>query len=126
VEGVAQAALLKLMNYDWPGNVRELENILGRAMIFMNYYETFINIHHLPELRTKKTGTEPLVSDHSESIQQDRSLTVLVEEYESEIIQQTLRRFNGNKTATAKALGLSVRNLYYKLEKYKLENNSMQ
>jgi transcriptional regulator with PAS, ATPase and Fis domain len=95
-------------------------------MIFMNYYETFINIHHLPELRPKKTGTEPQVSDHSESIQQDRSLTAMVEDYESEIIQQTLQRFNGNKTAAAKALGLSVRNLYYKLEKYKLENNSMQ
>jgi PAS domain S-box-containing protein len=126
VEGVAQAALLKLMNYDWPGNVRELENILGRAMIFMNYNETFINIHHLPELRPKKTGTEPQVSDHSESIKQDRSLTAMVEDYEAEIIQQTLHRFNGNKTAAAKALGLSVRNLYYKLEKYKLENNGMQ
>jgi PAS domain S-box-containing protein len=126
VEGVSQAALLKLINYDWPGNVRELENILGRAMIFMNYYETFINIQHLPELRPKITGTEPRVSDHSEPIQQDRSLTAMVEDYESEIIQQTLQRFNGNKTAAAKALGLSVRNLYYKLEKYKLENNSMQ
>ncbi|WHX99231.1 sigma-54-dependent Fis family transcriptional regulator [Neobacillus sp. DY30] len=126
VEGVAQAALLKLMNYDWPGNVRELENILGRAMIFMNYNETFINIHHLPELRTKKTGSEHQISDHGESIQQDRSLPAMVEDYETEIIQQTLQRFNGNKTAAAKALGLSVRNLYYKLEKYKIENNSMQ
>jgi PAS domain S-box-containing protein len=126
VEGVSQAALLKLVNYDWPGNVRELENILGRAMIFMNYYETFINVHHLPELRPKKKGNEPLVTNHSESIQQDRSLNAMIEDYEAEIIQQTLHRFNGNKTATAKALGLSVRNLYYKLEKYKIENNSMQ
>lgn len=126
VEGVSQAALLKLVNYDWPGNVRELENILGRAIIFMNYYETFINVHHLPELRPKKKSSEPLVTAHSESIQQDRSLNAMIEDYEAEIIQQTLHRFNGNKTATAKALGLSVRNLYYKLEKYKLENNSMQ
>jgi DNA-binding NtrC family response regulator len=50
----------------------------------------------------------------------------MIEDYEAEIIQQSLHRFNGNKTATAKALGLSVRNLYYKLEKYKIENNSMQ
>jgi transcriptional regulator with PAS, ATPase and Fis domain len=92
----------------------------------MNYYETFINVHHLPELRPKKTGSEPQVTDHSESIEQGRSLNALVEDYEAEIIQQMLNRFNGNKTATAKALGLSVRNLYYKLEKYKIENNSMQ
>jgi PAS domain S-box-containing protein len=126
VEGVNQTAMLKLMNYDWPGNVRELENILGRAMIFMNYYETYINVHHLPELRPKKSGTEQLLPDYNESIQQGSSLTKMVEEYEAEIIQQTLHRLNGNKTATAKALGLSVRNLYYKLDKYKLENNSMQ
>ncbi len=126
VEGVTQTALLKLMNYDWPGNVRELENILGRAMIFMNYYETFINVHHLPELRPKKQGNEPLLTDRNEAIQQGRPLSQLVEEYEAEIITQTLHRLNGNKTATAKTLGLSVRNLYYKLEKYNLENNSMQ
>jgi PAS domain S-box-containing protein len=126
VEGVTQTALLKLMNYDWPGNVRELENILGRAMIFMNYYETFINVHHLPELRPKKPGNEPHLTDRNESIQQGRPLSQLVEEYEAEIITQTLHRLNGNKTATAKTLGLSVRNLYYKLEKYNLENNSMQ
>jgi PAS domain S-box-containing protein len=126
VEGVTQAAILKLLNYDWPGNVRELENILGRAMIFMNYYETLINVHHLPELTPKKVGSEPLIGDLSESLQQNRSLAAMVEEYEAEIIQQTLHSLNGNKTASAKALGLSVRNLYYKLEKYKLENNSMQ
>ncbi|MEH7178665.1 sigma-54 interaction domain-containing protein [Neobacillus vireti] len=126
VEGVTQTALLKLMNYDWPGNVRELENILGRAMIFMNYYETLINVHHLPELRPKNPGNEPSLDNKYESIQQDRTLTSMVEEYEAEIISQTLHRLNGNKTATAKTLGLSVRNLYYKLEKYKLENNGMQ
>jgi PAS domain S-box-containing protein len=126
VEGVTQSAIHKLMHYDWPGNVRELENILGRAMIFMNYNETFINVHHLPDLRPTKTDNEPRIVVHNQIIQQDRSLSEMIEEYEVEIIQQTLNNLNGNKTATAKALGLSVRNLYYKLEKYKLENNSMQ
>jgi PAS domain S-box-containing protein len=126
VEGVTQTAIHKLMHYDWPGNVRELENILGRAMIFMNYNETFINVHHLPDLRPTKTDNEPRIVVHNQIVQQDRSLSEMIEEYEVEIIQQTLNNLNGNKTATAKALGLSVRNLYYKLEKYKLENNSMQ
>ena len=126
VDGVTQTAVLKLMNYDWPGNVRELENILGRAIIFMNYYETFINVQHLPELRPKKAGSEQPLPGRNESNHQGRSLTEMVEEYEAEIITQTLQSLNGNKTATAKTLGLSVRNLYYKLDKYKLENNSMQ
>jgi transcriptional regulator with PAS, ATPase and Fis domain len=125
VDGVTHAAMAQLMNYDWPGNVRELENILGRAIIFMNYSEVFIDVQHLPELRNKQTGGEAFVQS-IDSFTSDRSLSEMVEEYEARIIQQTMLRLNGNKTLTARTLGLSVRNLYYKLEKYKLENNSMQ
>ena len=126
VEGITQAALLQLFGYDWPGNVRELENILGRAIIFMNYYETFIDVHHLPEIKNKKIGNEPSIINTSDSFGLDQSLSVMMEEYEAKIIKQTLLRLNGNKTLTAKTLGLSVRNLYYKLEKYNIEKNSTQ
>lgn len=125
VEGVNQAALQQLMGYDWPGNVRELENILGRAIIFMNYYETLIDVQHLPELKSKQIGNEPSFYEN-DSFKQEKALSAMIEEYESKIIQQALLQLNGNKTLTAKKLGLSVRNLYYKLEKYNLENNSMQ
>lgn len=126
VEGVKQAALQQLMAYDWPGNIRELENILGRAIIFMNYYETFMDVQHLPELKNKQIVSESVSSQYSNTVNLDQPLSALMEEYEAKIIQQTLNQSNGNKTLTAKKLGLSVRNLYYKLEKYKLENNGMQ
>ncbi|MEO2074374.1 MAG: sigma-54-dependent Fis family transcriptional regulator [Bacillus sp. (in: firmicutes)] len=125
VEGVAPAALFKLMDYDWPGNVRELENILGRAIIFMNYNETLIDVHHLPELQNKK-HTEHSLTNSNDSTALGQSLSEILEDYEAKIIRQTLNRLNGNKTLTAKTLGLSVRNLYYKLEKYNIEKNSMQ
>lgn len=125
VEGITQGALMQLIGYDWPGNVRELENILGRAMIFMNYYETHIDIQHLPELKNKQTVKE--ISSSQENYSENkRSLSEMLDEYEVKIIRQTLLQLKGNKTLTAKKLGLSVRNLYYKLEKYNLENNSMQ
>lgn len=125
VEGVTEIALRQLMMYDWPGNVRELENVLGRAIIFMHYHETMVDIHHLPEL--KKTKQVAKKSDKEiQEFEINQSLAELVENYESKLILQTLTRFNGNKTLTAKALGLSVRNLYYKLEKYEIANNSMQ
>ena len=50
VEGLTESALESLKNYDWPGNVRELDNILGRAMILMNYNEKLIDTKHLPDL----------------------------------------------------------------------------
>ncbi|MDR6122453.1 PAS domain S-box-containing protein [Bacillus sp. SLBN-46] len=125
VEGVTPAALFQLMGYDWPGNVRELENILGRAIIFMKYNETLIDVHHLPELQNKK-GTVHSQTNSNDSFTLEQSLSDLLEDYEAKIIQQTLTRLNGNKTLTAKTLGLSVRNLYYKLDKYNIEKNSMQ
>ncbi|XJZ26163.1 sigma 54-interacting transcriptional regulator [Bacillota bacterium Lsc_1132] len=125
VEGVSKAAMEQLMGYDWPGNVRELENILGRAIIFMNYNETMIDVQHLPELKNKQTKADTYVVGN-DGTSQDKPLSEMLDHYEARIIQQTLTRLNGNKTLTAKTLGLSVRNLYYKLEKYKLENNSTQ
>ncbi|CAG9609292.1 sigma-54 interaction domain-containing protein [Pseudoneobacillus rhizosphaerae] len=126
VEGVTEIALSQLMAYDWPGNVRELENILGRAIIFMHYHETMVDIHHLPELKNSKPLVKKTDKQDIQVFELNQSLSALLENYESKIILQTLTRFNGNKTLTAKALGLSLRNLYYKLEKYGLANNSMQ
>jgi PAS domain S-box-containing protein len=124
VEGVSQAAMEILMAYDWPGNVRELENILGRAIIFMNYHETWIEPKHLPVLVPKRDQerfeSTPMTSDES------KNLNDLLQEYEKEIIQQVLEQNKGNKTATAKQLGISVRNLYYKLEKFGIAMNDMQ
>ena len=47
VEGVTQKALSRLEKHDWPGNIRELDNMIRRAIIFMNYSETFIDAEHL-------------------------------------------------------------------------------
>ena len=126
VEGVTKEALAQIMEYDWPGNVRELENILGRAIIFMNYNDTLIDINHLPELKNKTIRIESSGMSSAEPLNLKKTLPEMVEEYEARIIQETLSRLNGNKTLTAKTLGLSVRNLYYKLDKYNLEKNSTQ
>lgn len=104
--------------------MRELENILGRAIIFMNYNETYIDVHHLPPLHNE----EQVESKQSHLLPEleEKPLEHLVTEFEGNIIHEYLKRFDGNKTQTAKALGISVRNLYYKLEKYDHAKNSMQ
>lgn len=122
VEGITPLAMKQLMRYDWPGNVRELENILGRAIIFMTNHETEIDIMHVPAL-IKEQDQLPKVTAEDEK---KESLAELVEEFEAKIIAQTLAELKGNKTAAAKKLGLSVRNLYYKLDKYNLARSSMQ
>jgi transcriptional regulator with PAS, ATPase and Fis domain len=84
----------------------------------MGYHETWIEQQHLPDLATTKVEEE---SNDTEPQVKEGTLAELVENYEKIIILDKLKKNNGNKTKTAKELGLSVRNLYYKLEKYKVE-----
>ncbi|MES0855566.1 sigma-54-dependent Fis family transcriptional regulator [Geobacillus sp. G4] len=122
VEGVTDEAMAKLLAYDWPGNVRELENVLGRAMIFMKFHEVMIDATHLPPLASPSS----VPAHRVETEEEIRPLEEMVSRYEASLIEQALRRHRGNKTAAARALGISVRNLYYKLEKYGLDKNIMQ
>jgi PAS domain S-box-containing protein len=121
VEGLTEDAINYLYEYDWPGNVRELENVLGRAVIFMNYQERLIDIKHVQPLHSlsEKAPAKQLLA---ETEIKDVPLTELVEKYEAEVIAEVLRLNGGNKTAAAKSLGISLRSLYYKLEKYNLAN----
>lgn len=123
VEGITDDALAYLLSYDWPGNVRELENVLGRAMIFMKYNEVIIERKHISLLHKPKEqehlSSPEWSNDH-------KPLAKLVEQYEAKVIESVLHACQGNKTAAAKQLGISIRNLYYKLEKYGLDKKSMQ
>lgn len=127
VDKASDETISALISYDWPGNVRELDNILGRAIIFMGYHETEIEVRHLPEMILKQHRGETNTSSVPEEYGgNEASLAELVESFEASMIKKALEKHKGNKTAAAKSLGLSVRNLYYKLEKYNLANNSMQ
>jgi transcriptional regulator with PAS, ATPase and Fis domain len=125
VEGLTEEAIRYLLSYDWPGNVRELENVLGRAMIFMKFNEVLIDVKHIPALRIPSNEADLAIRFSNDDVE-EQTLAEMVEKYEARMIERALRKHNGNKTATAKALGISIRNLYYKLEKYGIANNNMQ
>ncbi|RFU69808.1 PAS domain S-box protein [Peribacillus saganii] len=127
IEGITPMALQKLTMYEWPGNVRELENILGRAIIFMKLSETMIDEQHIPEFLqdNEQDGGHvkvPLINKDLSG----KPLSLMMDNYERSIIKQKMEEHKGNKTAAARSLGISVRNLYYKLEKYNLETIGMQ
>ncbi|MBM7648121.1 PAS domain S-box-containing protein [Bacillus ectoiniformans] len=122
VEGLTEEALRKLQAYQWPGNVRELENILGRAMIFLNYSDRKISADTLllpAEVSVQET--EANIWQGTSTELNGKSLQEMMESHEKQVIKFALEGNNGNKTTTAKQLGVSVRNLYYKLEKYNLQ-----
>jgi len=118
VEGISPGVIKYITSRDWPGNVRELENFFGRVMISMGPEERFIEIKHLPEdsgIRTEKEESEILPLG-------ERTLKDLVEEYERKIILTALKQVNGDKSEAAKLLDISIRTLYYKMERYNIED----
>ncbi|WP_456278349.1 sigma 54-interacting transcriptional regulator [Bacillus sp. AK128] len=116
IETIDSDALQYLISYSWPGNVRELENILGRAVIYMKNSETVIGLSHIPKLEINRQS----LADDSGSKIVAKPLSEMVEEYEARVLKEVLRQNNGNKTAAAKQLNISLRSLYYKLEKFQV------
>lgn len=117
VQGISDEALDKLMQYHWPGNIREMANVISHSMIFIGNTEEQIEVSHLPELQTKQST----FSDGSVETEKPLKLQEALDRYEKMYLQEVYQKCNKNKTKTAKVLQISVRNLYYKLEKYRIE-----
>jgi len=114
VEDIDPRTMQLLVSYHWPGNVRELENVIGRALIHMRIQDRTIMPEHLPPLQTRTAGAfqESVPADGS-----GKTLREALEEAERQHIRQELLAARGNRTLAAKRLGISIRSLYYKMEK---------
>ena len=93
-----------LRTYTWPGNTRELRNVIQRSVLLST--RDYIGVEEL-HLMKANSRTEVAMGDPLPQ--------VTLMELEQRLILQTLRRMNGNRTHTAKALGISLRALRYKL-----------
>jgi transcriptional regulator with PAS, ATPase and Fis domain len=119
IASISAQALAALVKYSWPGNVRELENILGRAIINMKPAETVLDFKHLPSLGTNAAGSDgknvPLPVSTV-----NKTYAEFFDEWEKALLAGVLSNCGGNKTKAAKILNISIRSLYYKLEKHHL------
>jgi len=108
---IAPEALETLASYAWPGNVRELENVIERAIVLCRGES--LGAGDLPPLA--ESGLDLRLPAGG-----NLDLTATLEDIERRIIGQAFRRNGGNKTQTARCLGINTSTLYYKLEKYGL------
>ena len=97
-----EAAIDQLKQHSWPGNIRELANVIERASILSDRLP--IAADDLPALSNLRlVGTSNAAAGKS------------LREIEMETIYATLDQFDGNKTAAARQLGISLKTLYNKL-----------
>ena len=101
----------RLLRYDFPGNVRELENIVQRAVIMSRGENVMMD--DLPQIVRDFAGESGL-----DQGSQDLSFAEQVERLEKGLIFEALRLAGSNQTKAAKQLGLSERNLRYRLKKW--------
>ena len=102
-ETFTTAAMARLLSYSWPGNIRELENVVQGAVILC---------------LDREIGSDRIVLENSQLAPPLPGPSVM--DMEKDLILSTLKRLNGNRTHTAKALGVSVRTIRNRLREYNL------
>jgi transcriptional regulator with PAS, ATPase and Fis domain len=112
VAGVSDRALRLLLTHDYPGNVRELENIIEHAFVLCGGGR--IDLDCLPkELTTGREEMKPLPSHHEEAP---------FERAEAQVVEEVLKRHDGNRIKTARELGVSRATLWRKIKRYGLSD----
>jgi two-component system NtrC family response regulator len=103
-----------LMKYNYPGNVRELENIIERAVVLTR--SKVITLNDLP------MNIKGFKEEKGLGTLQVGPLSEQVEALEKQLIFDALQESSGNQTKAGKLLGLTERNLRYKLKKYNIKH----
>ena len=107
-----------IVGYDWPGNVRELENCVERMVVMAR--RDIIAPEDVPlpvdVLRVPALSTPTVVSAAD-----DHSLTRTIAELEHDRLIEALQRTGGVQTRAAALLGITPRQLGYKLKKYRID-----
>src|SRR5216110_843571 len=107
LEGFTDEAIRRLEAYAWPGNVRELENVIERGVVLAQ--GALMDVTDLPP---EIAGSTPL----PEGVLSIRLGTPLAE-VEARLLEETLRATKGNKTLTAKLLGIDPTTVLRKLKR---------
>jgi PAS domain S-box-containing protein len=107
IEGISTEAMAALMDYEFPGNIRELENIIERAFILCGAGE--IGLTDLPAqvVNPSRRAEEPRAGG-----------TGGLGGLEREAIRTALERHGGNRTRSARDLGIHRSTLIRKIKKY--------
>ena len=106
-------AVERLKGYPWPGNVRELENVVERMIVFAG--GDALTLNDLPEEILQWPNESELADLSSSSFQAARTL------FERRYLREALQRHNGVISKAARAIGMSRKNLYMRLDNLRID-----
>ncbi|WP_019024562.1 MULTISPECIES: sigma-54-dependent Fis family transcriptional regulator [unclassified Thioalkalivibrio] len=134
-----ERVLERLEAFDWPGNIRQLENVLERAVLLSSdgrittalideilHEESRISPHE-PSRTTSESFAQAVVNPAAIAPNDDAQRTSVVRPYqrvhasEAERLLRAIEQSSGNKTRAALGLGLTPRQLRYRLKKLGIE-----
>ncbi|KQW00172.1 sigma-54 dependent transcriptional regulator [Rhizobacter sp. Root1221] len=126
---VSREGLLHLSRYAFPGNVRELENLLHRAVALtgaetigvadLGVPELALGQHE-PDARLQAAVAEPMRPDPLRPVAPVQvplptNLAAYLDEVERDVLDRALERYRYNRTAAGASLGLSLRQMRYRM-----------
>lgn len=107
---ISSPAANMLQAYSWPGNVRELENCIERAVLTCK--DDCIHGYNLPPaLQSSEFNEDPYHPDEHLTLEEQLAAV------ERKILENALRRHDGNRAAAGRELGVSPRMMNYRLNK---------
>jgi two-component system response regulator AtoC len=110
---LSEEAVAVLMKFPWHGNVRELENVIERGVLVSPGAEILPEAFMIGE-GADLSGTSPFAA-HASSMEE------ALARVEREQIVDALKKHNGNKSLSARFLGISRASLYNKIKQYRIE-----
>ena len=110
IKEVPEETLSLLSSYEWPGNIRELEQAVHSAVVMCDG-DILLPRYFSREIQSTDIKGDMITFQIGSSSLKD---------VERELIRCTLMKTNGNKTKTAKILGIGIRTLYRKIDEYDL------
>lgn len=126
IQGISDLAIQELMDYDWPGNVRELENLVERAVLLVPSGGEIEVEHLFPGAGQSLQMGAPVdrhgqVGNASEAKRNQLYEALLegdfdLQKHEARLLQLAVERANGNLTHAARMLGLTRRQLAYRVK----------
>ena len=114
---ISDAAMQRLLDYSYPGNVRELENILERAVTLC--VGDVVRPDDI-QLRHGAANAEPSDDEDDEDIAAE-GLEGQLAHIERDAIVKALEQARYNKTKAAELLGITFRQLRYRIKKLGIE-----